>query len=50
MSKVSPYGTVEITHPEKGTFKVNGHRLKYYYGEDIDSYGREEFDLQPIES
>ena len=30
ISQVFPHGAVEITHPEKGTFKVNGHRLKLY--------------------
>jgi hypothetical protein len=28
--KVYPYGTVELQHPEKGNFKVNGQRLKRY--------------------
>ena len=32
VKKVFPYGTVELTHPEKGDFKVNGHRLKVYHG------------------
>ncbi|CAH9114515.1 unnamed protein product [Cuscuta epithymum] len=32
VSEVFPYGTVEIDHPEKGRFKVNGHHLKKYYG------------------
>ncbi|PPD90852.1 hypothetical protein GOBAR_AA37332 [Gossypium barbadense] len=27
---VFPYGTIEVTHPAYGTFKVNGHRLKLY--------------------
>ena len=31
--KVFPYGTVELYHPEKGNFKVNGHRLKHYHGD-----------------
>ncbi|XP_039118629.1 uncharacterized protein LOC120254620 [Dioscorea cayenensis subsp. rotundata] len=30
VSKVFPHGAIEITHPEKGTFKVNSHRLKPY--------------------
>ncbi|XP_039121508.1 uncharacterized protein LOC120258213 [Dioscorea cayenensis subsp. rotundata] len=30
VSQVFPHGAIEITHPEKGTFKVNGHRLKPY--------------------
>ena len=30
ITKIFPYGAVEVTHPEKGTFKVNGQRLKPY--------------------
>ena len=50
VNQVFPYGTVEITHPEKGTFKVNGHRLKCYFGGEVDHTSREEFTLQPIDS
>ena len=32
VTKVLPYGAVELTHPEKGQFKVNGQRLKHYLG------------------
>ncbi|XP_031105222.1 uncharacterized protein LOC116010096 [Ipomoea triloba] len=32
VTKVFPYGTLEIMHPEKETFKVNGHQVKKYYG------------------
>ncbi|XP_031099701.1 uncharacterized protein LOC116003900 [Ipomoea triloba] len=32
VTKVFPYGTLEIMHPEKGSFKVNGHQVKKYYG------------------
>ena len=35
VTKVFPYGAVEVTHPEKGTFKVNGQRLKQYLGGDL---------------
>ena len=35
ITQVLRYGAVEIMHPEKGTFKVNGKRLKRYYGGDI---------------
>ena len=28
--QVFPYGAVEVTHDEKGTFTVNGQRLKHY--------------------
>ena len=32
MTKVFPHGGEEVTHPEKGTFKVNTQRLKPYFG------------------
>nr|GEV66204.1 reverse transcriptase domain-containing protein [Tanacetum cinerariifolium] len=35
ISQVFPYGTVELSQPDGPNFKVNGHRLKYYFGEDI---------------
>nr|GEZ54675.1 reverse transcriptase domain-containing protein [Tanacetum cinerariifolium] len=33
--KVYPYGTFEWSQPDGPKFKVNGHRLKHYFGEDI---------------
>lgn len=30
VSQVFPYGTVELHHPTKGNFKVNGQRIKHY--------------------
>ena len=35
MTKVFPYGGVEIMHPEKGNFNVNEQRLKPYFGGDF---------------
>ena len=32
ITQVFPYGRVKFAHPEKGTFKVNGQRLKPYFG------------------
>nr|GEV25675.1 reverse transcriptase domain-containing protein [Tanacetum cinerariifolium] len=32
ISQVYPYGTVELSQPDGPTFKVNGHRLKHYFG------------------
>ena len=32
MTRVSPYGGVEIMHLEKGRFKVNAQQLKPYFG------------------
>nr|GEW22173.1 reverse transcriptase domain-containing protein [Tanacetum cinerariifolium] len=35
ISQVYPYGTVELSQPDGPNFKVNGHRLKNYFREDI---------------
>nr|GEX75338.1 reverse transcriptase domain-containing protein [Tanacetum cinerariifolium] len=35
ISQVFPYGTVEFLQPDGPNFKVNGHRLKHYFGEDV---------------
>nr|GEX63392.1 reverse transcriptase domain-containing protein [Tanacetum cinerariifolium] len=35
ISHVFPYGTVELSQPDGPNFKVNGHRLKHNFGEDV---------------
>nr|GFA04167.1 reverse transcriptase domain-containing protein [Tanacetum cinerariifolium] len=35
ITHVFPYGTVELSQIDGPNFKVNGHRLKHYFGEDI---------------
>ncbi|GJZ29831.1 hypothetical protein Tco_0574478 [Tanacetum coccineum] len=35
VSEVFPYGTVELSQLNGPNFKVNGHRIKHYYGGDI---------------
>nr|GEU88597.1 reverse transcriptase domain-containing protein [Tanacetum cinerariifolium] len=35
ITKVFPYGTVELSQPEGPNFKVNGHREKHYFEGDI---------------
>nr|GEU63829.1 reverse transcriptase domain-containing protein [Tanacetum cinerariifolium] len=35
ITKVFPYGTVELSQPEGPNFKVSGHRVKHYFGGDI---------------
>nr|GEY31424.1 reverse transcriptase domain-containing protein [Tanacetum cinerariifolium] len=35
ITQVFPYGTVESSQTNGLNFKVNGHRLKHYFGEDI---------------
>ncbi|GJT41444.1 hypothetical protein Tco_0941309 [Tanacetum coccineum] len=33
--KFFPYGTIELSQPDGPNFKVNGHRVKHYFGEDL---------------
>nr|GFB18051.1 reverse transcriptase domain-containing protein [Tanacetum cinerariifolium] len=33
--KVFPYGTVELSQANMPNFKVNGHRIKHYFGGDV---------------
>nr|GEV35050.1 reverse transcriptase domain-containing protein [Tanacetum cinerariifolium] len=35
ISHVYPYGTIELSQPDGTNFKVNGHRAKHYFGEDV---------------
>nr|GEZ35692.1 reverse transcriptase domain-containing protein [Tanacetum cinerariifolium] len=35
VTEVFSYGTVELSQTDGPNFKVNGHRLKHYFGEDI---------------
>nr|GFB06159.1 reverse transcriptase domain-containing protein [Tanacetum cinerariifolium] len=35
ITHVFPYGTIEISQPNGLNFKVNGHRVKHYFGGDI---------------
>nr|GEU67170.1 reverse transcriptase domain-containing protein [Tanacetum cinerariifolium] len=35
ITKVFPYGIVELSQPDGPNFKVNGHRVKHYFGGDV---------------
>ncbi|GJZ38000.1 reverse transcriptase domain-containing protein [Tanacetum coccineum] len=35
ITKVFPYGTVELSQPDGPNFKVNGHRVKHYFRGDL---------------
>nr|GEZ80985.1 reverse transcriptase domain-containing protein [Tanacetum cinerariifolium] len=35
IAHVFPYGTTELSQPDDPNFKVNGHRVKHYFGGDI---------------
>ncbi|GJT67557.1 reverse transcriptase domain-containing protein [Tanacetum coccineum] len=34
-ANVYPYGTIELSQKDGQNFKVNGHRVKHYFGEDV---------------
>ena len=38
ITQVFPYGSVELAHPKKGTFKVNRERVKLYFGVQHEQY------------
>ncbi|GJY79452.1 reverse transcriptase domain-containing protein [Tanacetum coccineum] len=40
ISHVFPYGTVELSQNSGPNFKVNGHRIKHYFGGDVPWRGR----------
>nr|GEV04677.1 reverse transcriptase domain-containing protein [Tanacetum cinerariifolium] len=44
ISQVYPYGTVELSQPDGPNFKVSGHRLKHYFGEDVPKVPRWDYD------
>ncbi|GJX44303.1 reverse transcriptase domain-containing protein [Tanacetum coccineum] len=35
ITKVFPYGTIELSQPDGPNLKVNGHRVKHYFGGDL---------------
>ncbi|GJS94039.1 reverse transcriptase domain-containing protein [Tanacetum coccineum] len=35
ITKIFPYGTIELSQPDGLNFKVNGHRVKHYFGGDL---------------
>ncbi|GKC66294.1 reverse transcriptase domain-containing protein [Tanacetum coccineum] len=35
IAEVFPYGTVKLSQANGPNFKVNGHRIKHYFGEDV---------------
>ncbi|GJX03495.1 reverse transcriptase domain-containing protein [Tanacetum coccineum] len=35
ITKVFPYGTIELSQPDGPNFKVNGHLVKHYFGGDL---------------
>nr|GFA58450.1 reverse transcriptase domain-containing protein [Tanacetum cinerariifolium] len=37
ITRIFPYGTIELSQPNGLNFKVNGHRVKHYFGGDVPS-------------
>nr|GEV09886.1 reverse transcriptase domain-containing protein [Tanacetum cinerariifolium] len=37
ITRVFPYGTIELSQPNGPNFNVNGHRVKHYFGGDVPS-------------
>nr|GEZ68428.1 reverse transcriptase domain-containing protein [Tanacetum cinerariifolium] len=49
ITQVFPYGTIELSQPDGPNFKVNGHRVKHYFGGDIPSKVVPDLHTIPIE-
>nr|GEZ03688.1 reverse transcriptase domain-containing protein [Tanacetum cinerariifolium] len=49
ITQVFPYGTVELSQPNGPNFKVNGHRVKHYFGGDIPSKVVSDFHTFPMD-
>ncbi|GJS67011.1 hypothetical protein Tco_0681575 [Tanacetum coccineum] len=47
ITEVFPYGTIELSQPDGPNFKVNGHRIKHYYGGDIPAMDALDLYLSP---
>nr|GEX56794.1 reverse transcriptase domain-containing protein [Tanacetum cinerariifolium] len=47
---VFPYGTIELSQPNGSNFKVNGHRVKHYFGSDIPSNVAPDLHTFPMEN
>ncbi|GJW90690.1 reverse transcriptase domain-containing protein, partial [Tanacetum coccineum] len=50
IAEVFPYGTVELSQPDGPNFKVNGHRIKHYFGGDIPAMDVPDLHLTPMDN
>ncbi|GKB04584.1 reverse transcriptase domain-containing protein [Tanacetum coccineum] len=50
ITKVFPYGTVELSQPNGPNFKVNGHQIKHYHGGDIPAMDVPDLRLSPMDN
>nr|GEY10404.1 reverse transcriptase domain-containing protein [Tanacetum cinerariifolium] len=49
VAQVFPYGTVALSQTDRPNFKVNGHRLKHYFGGDIPQLVVPDLQLIPMD-
>nr|GEV24876.1 hypothetical protein [Tanacetum cinerariifolium] len=49
ITKVFPYGTVELSQPDGPNFNVNGHRVKHYFGGDVPQLVVPDFHTFPMD-
>nr|GEX85183.1 reverse transcriptase domain-containing protein [Tanacetum cinerariifolium] len=50
ITRVFPYGTIELSQPNGPNFKVNGHRVKHYFRGDIPSNVAPDLDTFPMDN
>nr|GEZ37112.1 reverse transcriptase domain-containing protein [Tanacetum cinerariifolium] len=50
ITRVFPYGTIELSQPNGPNFKVNGHCVKYYFGGDIPSNVAPDLHMFPMDN
>nr|GEU32305.1 DNA-directed DNA polymerase [Tanacetum cinerariifolium] len=50
ITRVFPYGTIELSQPNGLNFKVNGHRVKHYFGGDIPSNVTQDLHTFPMDN
>nr|GEX16894.1 hypothetical protein [Tanacetum cinerariifolium] len=50
ITQVYPYGTIELSQPNGPNFKVNGHRVKHYFGGDIPSNVAPDLHMFPMDN
>nr|GEV11375.1 hypothetical protein [Tanacetum cinerariifolium] len=50
IAKVFPYGTVELSQANGPNFKVNGHRVKHYFGGDVPQLVVSDLQTFPMDS
>nr|GEZ75378.1 reverse transcriptase domain-containing protein [Tanacetum cinerariifolium] len=50
ITRAFPYGTIELSQPNGPNFKMNGHRVKHYFGGDIPSNVAPDLHTFPVDN